>query len=72
MAAVPKKKISKSRARIRSGKQKYISKNIVKCKNCGSLKLAHTICSNCGYYKQKSFLQRKEEVKVTKVEKDER
>ncbi len=35
---------------------------IVKCSNCGSMKVRHTICSECGFYRGKSILATAEEL----------
>ncbi len=61
--AAPKKKVSITRkhrrhAKWQSIKLKKISNMItlVKCDNCGSEKLAHRVCPNCGYYKWKQII----------------
>jgi large subunit ribosomal protein L32 len=50
--AVPKQKQSKSRSRRRRSLQGLKPKQLVKCPNCGKMKLNHTICENCGYYQK--------------------
>jgi large subunit ribosomal protein L32 len=32
------------------------SKSFSKCTNCAGLKLAHTVCKNCGFYNGKKVL----------------
>lgn len=52
--AVPKKKSSVSRRKIRNVHVKEEIKKSVQnysiCKNCNYVKKKHHICSNCGYY----------------------
>ncbi|MBD9126897.1 MAG: 50S ribosomal protein L32, partial [Faecalibacterium prausnitzii] len=31
---------------------------LVKCSNCGSLKLPHQACGNCGYYKGEEVIKK--------------
>lgn len=47
--AVPKKKTSKSKTRIkRNARYKRNPVQSMKCKNCGSDKLPHVVCPECG------------------------
>jgi len=49
--AVPKQHTTKSR---RNRKRMHIflsAKKLITCPHCGKLKLPHTVCPNCGYYK---------------------
>nr|YP_007890625.1 ribosomal protein L32 [Jakoba bahamiensis]AGH24119.1 ribosomal protein L32 [Jakoba bahamiensis] len=50
--AVPKKKISYSKKRIKLQKtmEKPITYSV--CNQCGSLKYMHHLCTNCGYYEK--------------------
>ena len=50
--AVPKKRTSKSRKRMRRSHDhlKYTA-SVTECENCGELKLRHHICPACGTYK---------------------
>ena len=49
--AVPKRKTSKARRdKRRTNVWKLATPNLVKCSQCGELKLAHRMCKNCGYY----------------------
>jgi len=71
--AVPRKKISVSKRRIKHASwqrvnlkklsQKYA---VVKCQNCWANKLPHRVCPTCGYYKGKQIVSKKvkESVKV--------
>lgn len=75
MTISPKKKISKTRSHRRHAtwqrlNLKRLANNysIVKCKNCGSTKLAHYVCSVCGYYKGKQVITIKSKSKDKVVE----
>lgn len=49
--AVPKRKTSKARRdKRRNNVWKLQAPALVKCSQCGELKLAHRMCKNCGYY----------------------
>lgn len=49
--AVPKRHISKTRKnKRRSNVWKMDAPQLVRCSNCGSYKVAHRLCSACGYY----------------------
>ena len=45
-------------------------KNFGKCPKCGHSILAHTVCGNCGYYKNREIINVLE--KLTKKEKKQR
>jgi large subunit ribosomal protein L32 len=52
--AVPKKKMSKSKSRMRrshSWKVDLPARSV--CPRCGSAKVPHTVCSACGWYKDR-------------------
>jgi large subunit ribosomal protein L32 len=55
--AVPKRKMSKSRKRLRRGHHKAASIAPQSCPRCGSPKLSHRICGTCGYYRGKKQLE---------------
>ena len=49
--AVPKRHLSKARRdKRRSNVWKLEAPTLVKCSNCGSFKLPHQACGNCGYW----------------------
>ncbi len=48
--AVPKGKQSKSRTNKRFANYKATAPTLVECPHCHSLKEAHKVCGNCGYY----------------------
>ena len=68
MTPLPKKKISKARARKRLYPKLYKLQNLIKCPSCGKLITPHTMCPYCGTYNKMVVFKPKEEVKVTKVE----
>ena len=49
--AVPKKKISKSRKRIRRSHHHLEPMQLSRCARCGSPSKPHAICDSCGYYR---------------------
>mgnify|MGYP001373397689 CR=1 FL=1 len=54
--AVPKSKITRSRRGMRRSHDALKGTNIVECPNCGEFKLAHHVCSACGYYNKKEII----------------
>ncbi len=48
--AVPKRKSSTTRRDKRKTHWKLTAPTLSKCSHCGQVKMAHKICSNCGYY----------------------
>jgi large subunit ribosomal protein L32 len=51
MAALPKKKHSKSRTGKRRWAKKFDVPIFSICPNCKKEKLPHQVCLNCGFYK---------------------
>jgi large subunit ribosomal protein L32 len=62
--AVPFRKISKTRGRMRRTHYKLEAANTVVCKNCGASIKPHRVCPECGFYKGKNVTE-----KVAKEEK---
>lgn len=55
--AVPKRKTSKARRdKRRSSHWKLTLPGIVKCPQCGALKMPHRVCKSCGFYKGKEVV----------------
>jgi len=49
--AVPKKKMSKSKTRMRrSSAWRLEAPARSTCPRCGAVKLPHVVCNNCGWY----------------------
>lgn len=56
--AVPKSKVSRSRRdKRRSSVWKLEAPGLVKCPQCGELKMPHRVCGKCGYYKGKEIVK---------------
>jgi large subunit ribosomal protein L32 len=55
--AVPKKNHSRQRQNKRRANWKGSLPNIIECTNCGAKHLAHNICSSCGYYSGKKYVE---------------
>lgn len=49
--AVPKRKTSKAKKRMRRTHKKISVPGMTICPNCGEMKLNHRVCAECGYYK---------------------
>ena len=64
MVPQPKRKLSKGRRDRRRAQDALVSNNLVRCSNCGELRLPHTVCPNCGYYQGREVvIMEKEEKK---------
>jgi large subunit ribosomal protein L32 len=48
--AVPKRRTSKARKRKRRTHWKLAKPSLVKCSHCGSPRMPHRVCGECGYY----------------------
>jgi large subunit ribosomal protein L32 len=55
--AVPQRRTSKTRRDKRRTHFKLAVPGMVKCEQCGELKLAHRVCKVCGYYKTKEIIK---------------
>ncbi len=55
--AVPKRKTSKSKKRMRRSHHALKSISTTTCPNCGAVKLPHRVCLECGYYKDKQIVK---------------
>jgi len=58
--AHPKRKHSKTRRDKRRTHDKVTAPTIANCSNCGSAVLYHRVCSECGYYRGKPAVTKKE------------
>ena len=59
--AVPFRRTSKTKKRMRRTHLKKVAPNIVSCKNCGEPITPHRACTACGNYKGKEVIQVKKE-----------
>ncbi|MCB1148254.1 MAG: 50S ribosomal protein L32 [Leptospiraceae bacterium] len=57
--AVPKRKTSLSRKRMRRAHHALGKPGLRPCSNCGSYGLPHRICAQCGFYDGKQVLMPK-------------
>tara|TARA_B100000989_G_scaffold272794_1_gene230471 strand:+ start:1473 stop:1676 length:204 start_codon:yes stop_codon:yes gene_type:complete len=55
--AVPKRKTTPSKRKMRRSHDFLVGYNIIVCSNCGEPKLSHQICLSCGYYNKKEILK---------------
>ena len=59
MAIVPKRKHSQARRdKRRSNVWKLEAPTLVKCPQCGELKVPHKVCGKCGYYKGQEVIKK--------------
>lgn len=56
MTPLPKRKLSKGRRNRRRAHDALQNKNLVVCSNCGEMRLPHTVCPNCGFYKGREII----------------
>lgn len=59
--AVPFRKTSKTRKRMRRTHYKISANEMTKCPNCGETIRPHRVCANCGTYKGKEVMKKEEE-----------
>ena len=49
--AVPFRKVSKTRKRMRRSHNALTAKTVTSCPNCGEMIRPHRACDKCGFYK---------------------
>lgn len=54
--AVPKRKKSKMRIRMRKAQKKAVLASVGNCPECGAPKEHHRACKNCGMYRGRKVL----------------
>lgn len=52
---VPKKRTSRARRDQRRAHHALSAPTLSRCTNCGSMKRPHTVCEECGYYKDREI-----------------
>ena len=57
MTPLPKRKISKGRRDRRRAHDGLKARKLSTCTNCGSARLPHTVCPECGYYKGREVME---------------
>ena len=60
MFAVPFRKVSKTRKRMRRAHKALELPGMVKCPSCGEQIKPHRVCSKCGSYKGKAVVKKEE------------
>jgi len=58
--AVPFRRTSKTKKRMRRTHYKIEANGVAKCPNCGSMIRPHHVCEECGQYKGKNIIEKKE------------
>ena len=66
--AVPKKRTGASAQGHRRSNWKATKPATTTCSNCGAIALAHTVCTECGYYKGKPASIKHEDYNAETVE----
>ena len=69
--AVPQRRISKTRKRLRRTHFKLAVSGLVTCPNCGALIKSHEVCPKCGYYNGKVVMAKGKLVKKEEAKKAE-
>ncbi len=60
--AVPKRKKSKSKTRMRRANNTRITLvKVVECPHCGEFTKPHHVCTYCGYYKDREIISPEED-----------
>ena len=67
--AVPFRRTSKTKKRMRRTHLKKEASTITTCKNCGASIKPHRMCTKCGYYKGKEVVAETKEAEVKEVKK---
>jgi len=57
--AVPKKKTSVSKKRMRHAHSRLKMPAMSLCSNCGNVKAPHAVCLDCGHYKKRLVIRDK-------------
>ncbi len=60
--AVPKRRTSITKKRMRRTHLKKEARTVVSCPNCGEVIQPHRACTKCGFYKGKNVLNKEEKV----------
>jgi large subunit ribosomal protein L32 len=59
--AVPFRRTSKTKKRMRRTHYKIEANGMIKCPNCGEMIRPHHVCDACGYYKGNKVVEKNEE-----------
>lgn len=63
MTPLPKRRLSTRRQGKRRASLKLTLAGLVKCPQCGTFRLPHRVCPNCGYYDGKPVVIKREKSK---------
>ncbi len=55
--AVPKRRTSKSKKRMRRASKRWHAPKFQPCPECGSAKPGHIACPSCGYYRDRQVME---------------
>ena len=55
--AVPKRRTSKSKKRLRRSGQRWRASKFQSCAECGNAVPGHIVCPSCGFYKGKQVVK---------------
>ena len=66
--AVPARRTSKTKKRMRRTHLKKEARNVILCPNCKEPMQAHRACTKCGFYKGKNVLEKDKVVEEVKTE----
>ena len=59
--AVPFRKVSKTRGRMRRTHYKISENTVTTCPKCGASVRPHRVCTSCGTYKNREVIKQEEE-----------
>ncbi|MEE8557071.1 MAG: 50S ribosomal protein L32 [Myxococcota bacterium] len=62
--AVPKKRMSKSKSRMRNSHQALRAPTLSPCPDCGEMRAPHRACPACGRYRGRQVFEAKAEDEV--------
>jgi large subunit ribosomal protein L32 len=69
--AEPKKRLTRSRSGNRQSHDALKATSLINCSNCKAKIKPHTVCKNCGFYRDKKVLTLKDEkISAKKTEED--
>lgn len=60
--ALPKRRHSRTRTRMRRAHDSLNKPQIAKCSNCGEPKMPHRLCGSCGVYHGRDIVQLEENI----------
>ena len=58
--AVPMRKLSKRRTRMRASHHAMTPRNLRECDRCGHPGMPHRVCGKCGYYRGREVVDKEE------------